>query len=574
MVFEAWQRCGLVTALLYNGPIANSNRGYMYYRIALISPFSFSPDDPAWNTYEELRCAGHAVEVIDPQRFPSVLGPDGDVNESAFELFRASFKPHCVVLGNKSIDDILAACHAACENGLPAMERPAKRFLVFGYLGKDNFGDEFVFSLILRNIQKRWPEAVVTAIGQNPQATFARHGVTSIEPDMKFEMDVLMNGASALVFMAGLVFDTPCFDWTAGKTELFLNPYSEIPGQVSCVQLAWMHGVPTIYLGIGAGPLANPDAQALMRLAGLCRPLFAARDAETAALLAKAGIDPSLIKQTADVSLMLAQEREAYVHPAKSPRIVVALRDFPSVDEDFPRRVAFALDECFERHGASPLFLDFEPDDRTLHQRTADAMRHGKEAVFAVARTDREALALIGSARTVLATRLHGSIIANAFGIPSVGFDYNEKVRSHYKLMGQERLLCPLDASADCVVKALGLAFDQHDSLSQRLQCRTDRLAQQSFLNFELLADMAEGHEARPKPQRLYDKRLTREAYELAACRAELETARALCQEAQAAAKTLRKENAELRGSTAWKVGRALTALPRAIKDARKQQPR
>lgn len=546
----------------------------MYYRIALISPFPLSPDDPAWNVYEELRCAGHAVEIIDPQRFPCILNPDGSLNEPAFELFRSTFKPHCVALGSESARDILAACHTACENGLPAMERPAKRFLVFGYLGKDNFGDEFVFSLILREIRKRWPEAVVTAIGQDPQATFARHGVTSIEPDMKFEMDILMNGAAALVFMAGVVFDAPCFDWTAGKTELFLNPYSEIPGQVSCVQLAWMHSTPAIYLGIGAGPLANPDAQALMRLAGLCRPLFAARDAETANLLEKAGIDPNLIKQTADVSLMLAKEREAFVHPAQCPRIVVALRDFPSIDEDFPRRVASALDECIERHGASPLFLDFEPDDRAIHQRTADAMRHGEEAAFETARTNREALALIGSANIVLATRLHGSIIANAFGIPSVGFDYNEKVRSHYKLMGHEELLCPLDASSDHMVKALDLAFDQRDSLSQRLQSRTDQLAHNSLQNFELLADMVESHEAHPKPQRLYDKHLTREAYELAACRAELETARALCQEAQAAVEKLQNENAELRESTAWKVGRALTALPRAVKDASKQQPR
>ena len=246
----------------------------------------------------------------------------------------------------------------------------------------------------------------------------------------------------------------------------------------------------------------------------------------------------------------------------------------PSIDEDFPRRVASALDECIERHGVSPLFLDFEPDDRAIHQRTADAMHHGEEAAFETARTDREALALIGSANIVLATRLHGSIIANAFGIPSVGFDYNEKVRSHYKLMGQEELLCPLDASADCMVKALDLAFDQRDSLSQRLQSRTDQLAHNSLQNFELLADMVESHEAHPKPQRLYDKRLTREAYELAACRAELETARALCQDAQAAVEKLQDENAELRESTAWKVGRALTALPRAVKDASKQQPR
>ena len=140
------------------------------------------------------------------------------------------------------------------------MERPAKRFLVFGYLGKDNFGDEFVFSLILREIRKRWPEAVVTAIGQDPQATFARHGVTSIEPDMKFEMDILMNGAAALVFMAGVVVRRALLRLDCRKDGAVSSIRTlKYQGRFSCVQLAWMHGTPTIYLGNRrGGPLQTP----------------------------------------------------------------------------------------------------------------------------------------------------------------------------------------------------------------------------------------------------------------------------------------------------------------------------
>lgn len=543
----------------------------MYYRIALISHPTYTPDDPVWNAYETLACAGHAVEIVDPELYPDVLHADGSLNDQALATFRSFFRPDYVSLGGETAEELLSACKRA---GAPGMPNPAKRFLVFGYLGKDNFGDEFVFSLIRREIVRRWPEAVITAIGQGPAATFARHGVTSIEPDMKFRMDILLNGAAALVFMAGIVFDTPFFDMTAGMTELFLNPYSEIPGQVSCVQLAWMRGVPSAFLGIGAGPLANPDAHALLRLASLCKPVFATRDAETAHLLAAAGVNDSLIERTADVAFSIARQRQSYAPsrarqtPTESPRIVVSLRDFSSVDETFHARVAAALDSMVERHHAHVFFLDLAPEDRDIHVRTADAMRHAEATEFQPTGSDDDMLAAIGSAHVILATRLHASIIGNAFGIPSVGFDYSEKVHSHYRLMGQERTLCSLDAPVSSITDALEAAFEHHDELASQLAARTEVLAADSSRNFDILARLVESHEARPMPHRIYDRRASREAVVLAQRERELFEARTALAAAEERIAAAEAECRELRESTTWKVGSAITAPARAIKDA------
>lgn len=541
----------------------------MYYRIAIVSHPTYTPDDVAWKAYESLACAGHAVEIVDPVLYPDVLTSDGNLNESAFEAFRSFFKPDYVSLGGESAEELLSACRRSGAAGMP---NPAKRFLVFGYLGKNNFGDEFVFSLIRHAITRRWPEAVVTAIGQDPAATFVRHGATSIEPDMKFQMDILLNGAAALVFMAGIVFDTPFFDWTAGMPELFLNPYSEIPGQVSCVQLAWMRGVPSAFLGIGAGPLSNPDAHALLRLASLCQPVFAARDAETAQLLAAAGVESNLIHQTADIAFSVAQQRALYANrttPAAKdhPRIVVSLRDFSSVDEEFPTRVATALDDAIERYQALITFLDLAPEDREIHERTATAMRYTEVVEFQAAVSDDDTLAALGGAHVILATRLHASIIGNAFGVPSVGFDYSEKVRSHYRLMGQESLLCSLDASASCVSDALHAAFERHEELSSQLTSRADSLAANSACNFDILARLVERSAARPQPHRIYARRVSREAEVLARRERELAEIRAALATAEERAKTAESACEELRTSTAWKVGRAITAPARAIKD-------
>ena len=41
-----------------------------FYRIALLGHPVFSEGDPVWDCFEQLSVEGHAVEIIDLERFP------------------------------------------------------------------------------------------------------------------------------------------------------------------------------------------------------------------------------------------------------------------------------------------------------------------------------------------------------------------------------------------------------------------------------------------------------------------------------------------------------------------------
>lgn len=550
----------------------------MYYRIALIARPRHASDDPVWRTYASLVAAGHAVELIDLDSHPDALLPDGSVNASSLKPFYGAFRPDLVTTEAESPEAVIEAC---ARSGAVGMSAPAKRFVILGYIGEENFGDELVFSLICRHVRETCPEGYVSLIGHNPRRTLAEHGVVSVDVADKFAIDLMLNGAAAFVMMAGILFDL-FFDTTAGRIDFMLEPEWEIPGQVACVQLAWMHGVPTAYLGIGAGPLSNPDACAYLRLAGELGAVFCARDHETVRLLTNAGVPDESIIPTADIALTLAIERERYVMANGAHDVLlVTLRDFPSVDGSFAERVARALDTLARRHDVRPVFLDLAPEDGELHARVRELLSPAVQefAEHRSVQTIPEVLRTIGTARAVLAMRLHGSIVANAFGIPSVGFDYNEKVRAHYEQMGIERLLLPMEASAADISRTLNSCFDEHDALSSHIdeqlarvragdgravgansEGAVDSLVRRSLLNFEALDKMVAQHPNAPRPMRLYRKTVASSHERVEALEQELAAVR---EERERLASELR----EIKDSSSWRLGRILTAPARLVKD-------
>ena len=528
----------------------------MYYRIALIARPRHTSNDPIWSTYTSLVAAGHAVELINLDVHPNAVLPDGSPNHSLLKPFFNAFRPDLVTTEAECTTAVIEACE---RSGAQGMNSPAKRFIALGYIGEDNFGDELVFSLICQHIRETYPEGYVSLVGHNPRRTLSEHGVVSVDVTDKFAIDLMLNGAAAFVMMAGILFDL-FFDTTAGRIDFMLEPEWEIPGQVACVQLAWMHGVPTAYLGIGAGPLSNPDACSYLRLAGKLDAVFCARDHETVRLLRNAGISDKTIIPTADIALTLVHERMQYVK--KSNTLLVTLRDFPSVDESFAERIAQAIDGIAGSHDVRLVFLDLAPEDGKLHARVqrllSPAVRERAEHQEAC--TIPEALRTIGTARAVLATRLHGSIVANAFGIPSVGFDYNEKVRAYYEQMGVEQLLLPMGADASAIEHAVHTCLDEHDQLATHIDERIASLTRRSLLNFEALDELVMQRPNAPRAIKLYEKtvapshkRAEALEQELAAVRAERDY--------------LTSELHELKSSTSWRLGNALTAPARLVKD-------
>lgn len=449
----------------------------MYYRIGIIGRGTYQLDNPVWQLVDALRREGHAAVCIDPVKHPSVI-QDGKINHGALAKFEERFRPDLVVRFKPGMtaESLLAQAREANAAG---MQRPAKRFVIYGFVGKDNFGDELIFSVLCNRIQQRYPEAYYTLIGHGPRSTFLRHGVTSVTAFRKHEMDYMLNGAAALLFMAGIMFDDPFETQSSGLIDLFLNPGTAVSGQVGAVMQAWMHGVPSFGMGIGAGPLANPDAHRLLRLGALCRPLYFARDTETAQLLRAAGVPQDLVRQKADMAFTLdapqPEEAKALLIGANlglpQDYFLVSLREWKNATPEFFANVAKLIAHAAQQHGLTPVFVDFSPIDAPVHQAVAAQLPESVQPVFyGTAYENDQVLALFAQSRFSIAMRLHASILSAVMGHPCLALNYNNKVGALMEDMGLPQNLLAMGASCQEMTQALDAMMARYGEDAQRVQ--------------------------------------------------------------------------------------------------------
>lgn len=539
-----------------------------HYRIALVAPMEYRDDDPVWTCFETLRLAGHAVEVIDPRRFVDIIDEKGEPNASVLAPFIARFRPDYIGDGSEGAQGILAKL---AQTGRGSDE-PARRFVVFGYVGPNNFGDELIFSLICREVERRFPGAHIQLIGHDPNATLRRHGIVSTTCDRKLDADVMLRGASALVYMAGIMFDDAFEAWSAGPVDPFLNPRSELGGQLGYTLMASLYDVPAVFLGIGAGPFANPDAQRFVRLEARLGARYLPRDAETERLLLAAGVPADQIDRKADLAFTLERRDAAQAVSAALEAhglepggyVAVSLREHRTVPARFADTMAQGLSEICRQTGLSCLFIDLSPEDAGLHRAIAERMdRSVRASTLDVSADGDLAVGLIDAARAVIAMRLHCSIVANAHGIQSIGLDYNEKIAAYYDLMGRTRFLLPMDCSADELARRFAeLCRDGAEDL-EHIAARADACRASATEAFEELERIVREHPAPALEKRmLYPRTVSFEELWWHDAERERDEARAECDR-------MRRELDRVHASTTWRVGSALTAVPRALKRAR-----
>lgn len=534
-----------------------------YYRIALTGHARFSAGDAAAHTYLQLKAMGHGVELLDPAVVPGIFDAEGNLDRTAAAPFLETFDPACVACAHDSVEDILAAC----ERSGKGQDEPIRHVVVFGYIGPDNFGDELIFSLIAANVRKRYPGSYVSAIGHVPDRTIARHGVASVTPPMKAELFAQLAGASALVFMAGIMFDEPFKDWTSGPIDLYLNPHSEIAGQTACCLMAYQQGVPAVFLGVGAGPLANADACKLVEMASLTKPLYLPRDRHTAQLLENAGVDRSLIQVKADLAFSIERPERCDAWErwkeesglADAPFLSASFRDHRTCGEGLADAMATLFDHAFETKGWRTVFLDFAPEDHTVHERIAGRMRHAEEALFFGLTDDFDStVAALSQAQASVAMRLHCSIVSNALGIPSIGIDYNDKVEALYDAMDARAFLL----EPDCSARRATATFDalmQDDAAAERVRTQAAALREQALDAFETFFETIDAADVPRASTRLYVR-------DVSIAQQELERERERCAHLETELAATRARCEELVASPTWKAGRAIGALPRAIK--------
>ena len=352
------------------------------------------------------------------------------------------------------------------------------RFLLSGYYGFGNLGDEALLGVIVAQLRARVPGCTVDVLSATPAQTAATYGVeATARMDTRALHEAIARADAVLSGGGGLLQNA-----TSTRSLIY---YCEI------LRRAARAKKPAMIFAQSIGPL-DMRGRAIVRW--WCGGVAAAtvRDERSYTLLQS--ILPRVpIEQAGDPVFLIDPPATPFdfrvqgLDPS-APYAVVCVRRSPGFENGIPTLVA-AVDRLAREYGAHVAFLplggaaDAEASTQVIRRcRTAPTLLPSFTAP--------EAAQVIGAAHAVIGMRLHALIFAARFGVPFLSIPYDPKVSSltadlHYPLAPLfDPKTVRRDVSSPGTDALVDRLWTERDTLSELLKegaARQRALAQRSF---------------------------------------------------------------------------------------------
>jgi|HubBroStandDraft_1064217.scaffolds.fasta_scaffold03794_9 polysaccharide pyruvyl transferase CsaB len=357
------------------------------------------------------------------------------------------------------------------------------RFLLSGYYGFGNLGDEALLEIIVGRLRARWPACEVDVLSGDPAQTARSYGVEATPRMDRARVrgaidraDVVLSGGG------GLLQDT-----TSLRSLLY---YSAV------IRSAVRAGKPTMIFAQSVGPL-DFWGRAVVRTC--CKGLTAAtvRDERSRTLLRE--LVPGVpVERTADPVFLFEPGGEPLDLAAEgladdgTPLVIISIRKWQGA-EATAQALAFVVDRLADQYGARVAFLPLGgPSDAEVS--TTVIRRCASTPVLLPDYPLAQAAQVIGRASLLIGMRLHALIIAARLGVPFAALPYDPKVASlttdlHYPL---EPLFVPGTPMPprDELARRLDDAWARRADLSAHLRAVRSEVERLAERNFDVLDDI------------------------------------------------------------------------------------
>ena len=352
------------------------------------------------------------------------------------------------------------------------------RFLISGYYGFNNAGDEAVLAALLDGLRRRFPEAEPCVLSADPQSTRELHGVAAVQRWSLREVwralgeaDVLIQGGG------GLVQDT-----TSRASPVYY---------LGILRMAAARRVPAMVFAQGVGPLRRPLLRWLAARQFRRAAAITVRDEDSLAQLAAMGVRSPEPVLSADPALLLEPGPEPVedalcdlgVDPA-APRALLTLRSWPRAESIVPacRELARHL---ITRHDLEVLVLPFqEPDDVAVSEAVAEA--HPRARVLRGIKEPAQLVAHTAGAALVVSMRLHGIVFAASQAVPAIGIAYDPKLNA-FAARAKQSVVSLADCTAESLTEMAETTLLGAPALASEREAVARELRAAAELSFDVL---------------------------------------------------------------------------------------
>lgn len=320
------------------------------------------------------------------------------------------------------------------------------RYLISGYYGEGNAGDEAILAGILQEIDRRDPGAQFTVLSFDPADTGRRHGggslslevaSTSLRSPAKLRRlmkraDLLISGGGSFLHEADFTLHGRSFLFRQGK----LRP---VPYFLSVVLMARSAGLPVMWYAQGLGPLHTEAARSLVARVGTASQVVTWRDQDSARLAYEVGVQAPVQSVVPDPAYALvpapALDAAQWLtqHGWEPEKRYVAVCPRPWLGRTgFLERLGMALENLVAASDLGVLLVPFHEsqDPPVCDALAARPALAGRALSLPPVSSPAVLAAVLGQAELVVAMRLHSGILAVTAGSPTVILDYDPKTRA------------------------------------------------------------------------------------------------------------------------------------------------
>ena len=334
------------------------------------------------------------------------------------------------------------------------------KYLISGYYGEKNAGDEAILAGILQEIGRRDQEASFTVLSFDPEDTKRRHGggreleaiPTSLRSSARIRTamktaDLLISGGGSFLHEADFELHGRSFLLRKGK----LRP---IPYFLSVVLMARAQGLPVMWYAQGLGPLHTRSSRRLIAGAASASQAVTWRESASARLAYEIGVRAPIQQVVPDPAYALtpATADEARAELSRW-RLSPATRYLAVCPRPWLGRSGYleSLGEALDKAGS---VLDLEivliPFHEVQDPPVCEALAArpgfaGRARVIPPVSSPTLLAAILGGAEAVVAMRLHSGILAATAGTPAIVVDYDPKTRAFAEQTGQKRWSVDVD---------------------------------------------------------------------------------------------------------------------------------
>jgi polysaccharide pyruvyl transferase CsaB len=358
------------------------------------------------------------------------------------------------------------------------------RFLLSGYYGFGNLGDEALARVIVGELKRRYPACEIDVLSPQPESTAHEFGVHSTPraqlPALREAIamaDIVVSGGGgllqnatstrSLLYYAGII---RAANRAKRKSMIFAQSVGPLDFLGKTVVREWCKGTRR------ATVRDERSKKLLMSL------LHGTPVEQTA--------DPVFLYEHGDEHPDLASEGLA---PGDGPLVVVCVRKAPGI-ADGVAIVANAIDFLSEKYGARVALLPLGGTQDAEVSTMVIRKCKSSPTLLPVSELGRAA-AVIARADAVIGMRLHALIFAIRYGVPFLAIPYDPKVAALCEDIGYPLPPLWIPGSKrrldDAEIRTLsGRLMSDREEITSHLRCEAVRLRTLAARNFEVLDEL------------------------------------------------------------------------------------